>query len=211
MQAGLKRKDSVNYRAKMGVCIAYGKRVYYVHMLAWFSDRDGVAGKCCGAPLNCAIVNAMIYDFTPAQPGQEDEIAQLLLAAFTPYVRKMGYARSGPYPWVAARIAAGEIYVVKEAADIIGVNCVRQNRDVLVIDQIGILPPYQGRGIGRFVMAETETLARRIGARKMTLFTTELMVDLLRFYASLGFVETRRALPDHGEDRFLRVHMEKQL
>ncbi|MDQ7070779.1 MAG: hypothetical protein Q9M48_08590 [Rhodobacterales bacterium] len=82
----------------------------------------------------------MNYNFTPAQFGQEDEIARLLLAAFTPYVCKMGYVRSGPYPWGATRIA-----------------------------------------------------------------------DLLRFYASLGFVETRRALPDHGEDRFLRVHMEKLL
>jgi hypothetical protein len=47
--------------------------------------------------------------------------------------------------------------------------------------------------------------------KSVSLQTAEMMSDLLRLYSRHGYLETRRALPAHGDDRHLRVHMKKLL
>ena len=56
-----------------------------------------------------------------------------------------------------------------------------------------------------------EKLARENGVSSSTLHAAEVMDDLLRFYTRHGLIETHRALPHHGDDEILRVHMKKTL
>ena len=72
-------------------------------------------------------------------------------------------------------------------------------------------PARQGEGIGSWLLEQLEIAAREDGVSTLSLQTAEIMDHLLRLYSRHGFVETRRALPHHGDDEYLRVYMMKQL
>lgn len=153
----------------------------------------------------------MTHHFVLAQAADIPDITRLLHAAFTPYVQQLGYQKTGPYPWLGAAIEAQQIFVAKDTREIIGVMCLKPVHEGWEIAQFGIAPGHQNTGVGRWMMEETETRARAAGAHRLTLFTGEMMAGLVQFYMRQGFVETHRALPAHGEDTHLRVHMEKRL
>ncbi len=148
--------------------------------------------------------------FAQALPSQRGAINRLMLAAFTPYVMKLGRGpESGPYPWLDAAIESGNAHVALHGSEIVGLVTTTRRGDELVIDQLGVAPARQGDGIGGWLLGQIEQTARRDGAKALSLQTAEIMPDLLRLYARHGFEETRRELPDHGDDDYLRVHMTK--
>jgi len=149
--------------------------------------------------------------FSLATSADEPGISRLLYAAFTPYVQQLGYRTSGPYPWLGEAIDKGRIFVATEAQGIVGVMCLRYGAGHWEIAQFGVDPAYQNGGIGGWMMRQTEDRARLAAVARLTLFTGEMMAGPLRFYTRHGFQETHRALPEHGEDMHLRVHMEKRL
>lgn len=121
----------------------------------------------------------------------------------------MGFPKPQPTPWLKGAILAGNVFVVEHKATIIGVVCTTRTGDDLEIDRVCVDPDVQGQGAGAFAMGAIEDFARENGMCRMTLFTAEMMDDLLRFYARHGYSETHRALKDDPKDPHLRVHMEK--
>ena len=152
------------------------------------------------------------FRFAPALPSQHEEIDRLMRDAFTPYVKALGReATAGPYPWLEEFIRSGNVYVGLDATEIIGfVSTIRRN-DELVIRQIGVAPARQGKGIGSWLLEQIEQTARRQRVKVLSLQTAEMMSGQLRLYARHGFRITRKALPTHGKDEHLRVHMIKRL
>jgi GNAT superfamily N-acetyltransferase len=145
----------------------------------------------------------MTLKFATASPSQHEAINRLMLCAFTPYVQKLGGGpTAGPYPWLEAAISRGDVYVGLDATEIVGIIITSRRGDELVIDQLGVDPTRQGAGIGSWLLKQIEQTARQLQ-------TAEMMSDLLRLYSQHGFLETRRALPAHGDDKHLRVHMKK--
>ncbi len=154
----------------------------------------------------------MALKFERARQNQRDAIDRLMVRAFTPYVQKLrSKEQAGPYPSLGAAIEHGEYYVAIDGSDIVGVVEIKLVGDELKIDQVGVDPSRQGDGIGGWILGRTEDLARRLGANAITMFTAEIMTDLLRFYTRHGFAETGRGLPPHGKDSVLRVFMRKDL
>ena len=132
--------------------------------------------------------------------------------AFMSYVQKLdGRSVSGPYPWLKAAIQNGDVYVAIEQAQIVGVVTTKQDNGVFIIDQLGIAPARQGEGIGSWLLFQIEKTARNHQAKLMKLQTAEMMENLRRLYRRHGFIEVSKAPPAHGEDKHLRVHMEKQI
>lgn len=154
----------------------------------------------------------MKLTFSKAMSPQHDVIYSLMLKAFTPYVQKLGLgAIAGPYPWLEAAIKRGEVYIGLEGTEIVGVvttSCCGEN---FIIDQLGVDPAQQGKGIGSWLLGQVEQIARQDNMKNLSLQTAEIMPDLLRLYERHGFKETHKALPEHGEDEYLRVHMTKVL
>ena len=150
--------------------------------------------------------------FGKATTEQHDRLYQLMLDAFTPYVIKLdGGSVSGPYPHLATEIENGNIFVALDNKEIVGLVTTIQRDKELHIDQLGVDPERQGQGIGSFILKELESAARQNQIALLSLQTAEIRTDLLRLYTRHGFVETHRALPHHGDDEYLRVHMEKSL
>ncbi len=154
----------------------------------------------------------MTLKFATASLTQHEAINRLMLRAFTPYVQKLGRERTaGPYPWLEAAISRGDVYVGLDETEIVGIVTTSRRGDELVIDQLGVDPTRQGAGIGSWLLDQIEQTARHDHVKALSLQTAEMMSDLLRLYNQHGFLETRKTLPAHGDDKHLRVHMKKLL
>lgn len=145
-----------------------------------------------------------------ADLDQYEAIYALMLEVFAPYVKKLREeATSGPYPILKSAIENGDVYVCLIGGEVVGVADTVIQGNNLLINQIGISRKIQNQGIGSWLLDQVEQVAVKKNMKSMSLQTAEMMEDLLQFYKRHGFVETHRALPDHGEDEHLRVHFTK--
>lgn len=107
----------------------------------------------------------------------------------------------------AARIAERSVYVLESGGSIAGVLVLLPGEGSLLLDNVAVDPALQGRGYGRALIDFAEAEARRRGCPEMRLYTHETMVENLRLYARLGYVETHRVT----ERDYDRVYMAKRL
>jgi ribosomal protein S18 acetylase RimI-like enzyme len=88
-----------------------------------------------------------------------------------------------------------------------GVLVIRVSEEVLELENVAVDPGSQGRGYGRELIAFAERRARELGLSAVVLYTNEAMVENLRLYRRLGYVEKDRRI----EDAYQRVYFEKRL
>ena len=150
--------------------------------------------------------------FQIANISQLETIDKLMHEAFTPYVKKIRSENtSGPYPWLAGAIENGDTHNCLIGDKIVGYISTEIEGDNLYIKGVGVSTDFQAQGIGSWLMQQIEQYAVKKNLQSLTLQTAEMMSDLLRFYKRHGYIETHRALPDHGDDTHLRVHFIKKL
>lgn len=68
--------------------------------------------------------------------------------------------------------------------------------DHLLIENVAVSPSFQGRGLGRRLMAHAETLARGLGCREIRLYTNQRFVENIALYRKLGYqIDREEAVP----------------
>lgn len=129
--------------------------------------------------------------------------------AFALYVPRMSRK---PYPLLddyAAYIRAGQAFVLEEGRDdgAEGPGAIRAcivlvpgAEGELSLEVLAVRRDCQGRGHGRALVDFALREARAFGARRLRLYTNEVMREAQAFYTRLGFTETHRAL-DAGYHR----------
>ena len=143
----------------------------------------------------------------PARPGDAPAVAACVRAAYAHYVARIGRE---PAPMTAdyeTLVAAGEVWLIRARDDVAGVLVLRPQPPALLVENVAVAPPHQGRGLGRLLMAFAEERARTEGLAEVVLYTNERMTENLRFYPALGFIETGR----RTQDGFARVFYRKPL
>jgi GNAT superfamily N-acetyltransferase len=76
----------------------------------------------------------------------------------------------------------------------------------LLIENVAVLPDWQGKGIGGLLLEHAETIARSLQLNEMRLYSNAMFLTNLSFYAHRGFFEFMRE--QHA--RFgVVVHMKK--
>jgi ribosomal protein S18 acetylase RimI-like enzyme len=131
-------------------------------------------------------------------------IVEAAYAVHVPRIGRVPAPVSADYP---ALVAAGEAWVGIEEEEMVGVLVCRPGDDAVVLENVAVDPPFQGRGYGRALIAFAERQALELGLAEVTLYTNEAMVENLRLYRRLGFVETGRRV----EDGYRRVFFRKSL
>jgi len=142
-----------------------------------------------------------------ATDGDVAAIQAIVEAAYAVYVPRIGRA---PAPVVAdyqALVEAGEAWVGVSGGRVVGVLVIRPRGDALELENVAVEPACQGRGYGGALIAFAERHARELGLPEVTLYTNEAMIENLRLYPRLGFVETGRRV----EDGYRRVFFRKAL
>jgi ribosomal protein S18 acetylase RimI-like enzyme len=59
--------------------------------------------------------------------------------------------------------------------------------DHLLVENVAVGPAYQGRGLGRFLMAHAERLAAAQGQAEIRLYTNQRFAENIRLYIALGY------------------------
>jgi GNAT superfamily N-acetyltransferase len=59
--------------------------------------------------------------------------------------------------------------------------------DHLLIENVAVSPAFQGRGLGRKLIAHAEQLAGSLGHNEIKLYTNKLFAENLQFYRKLGY------------------------
>lgn len=134
-------------------------------------------------------------------------IRAIVEAAYSVHVPRIGRPpapMSADYP---ALVEAGEAWVGVSGGRVVGVLVIRPGDGVLELENVAVEPELQGRGYGRALISFAERQAEDLGLPAVTLYTNEAMVENLRLYHSLGYIETERRV----EDGYRRVYFRKGL
>ena len=75
----------------------------------------------------------------------------------------------------------------------------------LLVENVAVSPAFQGRGLGRKLMAHAEQLAASAGYREVRLYTNKLFAENVALYRKLGYRIDREEVLAHGT----AVHMSK--
>jgi GNAT superfamily N-acetyltransferase len=79
--------------------------------------------------------------------------------------------------------------------------------DHLLIENVVVSPPFQGRGLGRKLMAHAERVAASLGHEIVRLYTNKLFVEYVQLYSKLGYQVDREEEFTGG----IVVHMSKSV
>ena len=77
--------------------------------------------------------------------------------------------------------------------------------DHLLVESVAVAPAFQGRGLGRKLMAHAEGLAASLGYREIRLYTNKLFAENVQLYLKLGYRVDREEIVPAGTV----VHMSK--
>lgn len=143
----------------------------------------------------------------PALPEDAEAIRALVRAAYAKYIPRLGREPAPMNDDYAARIAAGQAWVLEDGGALAGALILEDEPGALLLYNIAVAPAAQGKGVGKRLVAFTEAEARRRGYALLRLYTNELMVENVAMYPRLGFTETHRG----SEAGHRRVYFEKRV
>ena len=112
--------------------------------------------------------------------------------AYTPYVALLGYP---PLPMTedyAARIRAGEVWLLERADALAGLLVLERHPDHAMIYSVAVAPAHHGEGFGSVLLDVAEAQARDWGVTEIRLYTNAKMLRNQAIYAARGYQETGR-------------------
>ena len=143
----------------------------------------------------------------PAGSTDVEAVRAIVRDAYALYVPRIGREPAPVTADYAELVARGEVWVALGDGQICGVLVLRARPGALLLENVAVPPPLQGRGIGRALIQFAERQAVALGLPAVTLYTNAHMTENLRLYPALGYEEVER----RTEDGFDRVYFRKNL
>ena len=146
----------------------------------------------------------------PAEPCDRAAVEVVVRDAYAGYIRRIGKPPAPMLDDYGRLIARGTVSVLEEPpGTIAGLVVLLHQPDHVLLDNVAVRPELQGRGIGRRLIAFAEAEARRRGLTELRLYTHRRMIENVRLYRRLGFVETGRGRTSGYDRIFMRKDLEK--
>lgn len=155
-----------------------------------------------------------------AQPSDCAAIAACARAAYHHYINRIGKPPAPMIADFATQISENKVQVLTVERQVVGyvvsyprskenvtANEPADGRCAFFLENIAVDPSQQRSGYGALLLSQVEVMARESGCSCIELYTNEMMVENLSWYASLGFTETGRRF----EAGFNRVYMRLDL
>ncbi|MFT5218697.1 MAG: ribosomal protein S18 acetylase RimI-like enzyme [Planctomycetota bacterium] len=127
--------------------------------------------------------------------------------AYNHYIERIGKAPAPMIADFAASIAAADLYVCEQEAEVVGFVVFYAKGDRMHLENVALLPGCQGQGLGARMIAFVEIRARELGFSRVELYTNAKMIENLGIYPRLGYLQFDRRV----EDGFDRVYFKKIL
>jgi len=141
-----------------------------------------------------------------ANPDDVPTLHDIAERAYSVYVERMGRRPRPTDDDYDERIRTARMYVADDAG-VVGLIVLVANPDHVLIENIAVDPDHQHAGIGRALLNLAEDYAGELGVGRVRLYTNIAMVENMRLYARLGYVEDGR----HIDESFQRVYMSKRV
>jgi ribosomal protein S18 acetylase RimI-like enzyme len=142
-----------------------------------------------------------------ATAAEAPAVVALVQRAYAPWIAAVGRRPAPMDDDYAARCAAGDVFVLPMDGAMAAILVVQDRADHLWLDNIAVDPAFQGRGLGRALLAFAEAEARQHGLPEIRLLTHQKMLSNIALYARAGYAETDR----RTEAGFDRVFMAKRV
>lgn len=145
---------------------------------------------------------------TPIVPARPEDAAAIRRLTREAYARWVPVVGREPLPMQADYAKAvrehrfGLVWIEEKLAGLVEMIA---GEDHLLIENLAVGPWYQGRGLGRRLVAHAEEVAREMGVAEIRLYTNGLFRRNVALYRSLGFRVTREEVGALG----VVVHMAK--
>ncbi|MEU7720074.1 GNAT family N-acetyltransferase [Streptomyces tibetensis] len=144
-------------------------------------------------------------EIRPARAADVPVVAEVIAAAFRPYIERIGRVPQPMEEDHAANVAAGKVFVTGDP--VTGLVVIEAFDDHLFLDTIAVRPTEHGRGVGRRLLRFVDARTRDLGLPEIRLYTNALMWENQRIYPKYGYeLVERRADGPHD-----RVHYRKRL
>lgn len=142
--------------------------------------------------------------------AEHADLPALIALQRAAYARNRELLGVEPLPLLADydEIFAGyEVWLAKEGDVVTGAIILEPRNDDLLLWSIATAPRGQGKGLGKALLAATETRARQLGLGVVRLYTGTVLEHLVTWYGRHGYaVERIEQLPDRSI-----THMVKRL
>jgi GNAT superfamily N-acetyltransferase len=134
-------------------------------------------------------------------------ITELVAAAYRHYEPLIGRTPLPMLVHYAEAVREHEIWILEADGELVGVIELEPRPDQLWVENVAVMPAWQGRGLGRRLLHHAEDEARRHGIGALGLLTNERYLDNIAMYTRHGYRETHR-VPHRGTDL---VYFRKEL
>ena len=139
-------------------------------------------------------------------------LRSIAAAAYGPYLPRIGRMPAPMTADYAASVREGCVWLLTGADPgqpdaPAGLIVLVPEAGYLLLENVAVLPPAQGRGAGTFLLDFAEARARELGLPEIRLYTNAAMTGNLAYYRRRGYHETGRG----EEDGFSRVYFARQV
>ena len=139
----------------------------------------------------------------PADAGAVRALTRQAYARWVPLIGREPKPMQADYD---RAIATHRIDLAHLGAEIVGLIEMIEQSDHLLIENVAVSPAFQGRGIGRALLAHAEELAAALGYSEVRLYTNQRFAENVMLYQRLGYRIDRE---EQAGSLGIAVHMSK--
>ena len=144
-------------------------------------------------------------EIRPAGAADVPAVADVIDAAFRPYIERIGRVPQPMEADHAANVAAGKVFVTGDP--VVGLVVLEEYDDHLFLDSIAVHPDAHGGGVGRRLLRFVDARARALGLAEVRLLTNAMMWENQKIYPKYGYELIERRM----DGPYDRVHYRKRL
>ena len=127
-----------------------------------------------------------------ATPADASLLAGIAERAYGGYVARIGRRPAPMDTDYDLAVMRDEVWVAVLDDAVAGFVVLRPGDDDLLLENVAVDPPFQGRGIGRMLLDFTEQRALSLDLDGVLLYTNVTMTENQALYENRGFVEIKR-------------------
>ena len=127
-----------------------------------------------------------------AEPEDAPAMAACVTAAYGHYSERIGRPPGPMFDDYLRVINEDLAFVADSKGRLIGLMVLKFNQGKALLDNVAVYPDCQGTGLGRRLIGLAEAETKKAGFASLELYTNEKMIENIRFYKKLGYMETGR-------------------